>query len=72
MPSHQPLTEQEFKTMFNLLHRYVMTEMDQWGLWKFDTEHRSITKDLTGFANLSSLEVAICSARDPLQFFHGL
>ncbi len=37
MPSHQPLTDQELKTMFNLLHRYVMTAMDQWELWKFNT-----------------------------------
>jgi hypothetical protein len=45
--SHQPLTEQEFRTMFTLLHRYVRTEMDQWELWKFDTDFRKIYIDVS-------------------------
>lgn len=42
MQSQQKLTDQEFRTMFTLLHRYVRTEMDQWELWKFDTTYGKI------------------------------
>ncbi len=47
LQSQQKLTDQEFRTMLTLLHRYVMTEMDQWELWKFDTEFGGIYIDVS-------------------------
>ena len=32
------LSEKEFTEMLRLIERYAATEMDQWELWKFDTE----------------------------------
>lgn len=46
MQSHQRLTDQEFRTLFTLLYRYVMTEMDQFELWKFDTVYGKIYVDM--------------------------
>lgn len=42
MQSHQPPTNPGLKTMFALLNRYVITEMDLWELWKFDTTYGKI------------------------------
>ena len=47
MCSQPKLTEQELRAMFTLLHRYVMTEMDQWELWKFDTDLGKIYIDVS-------------------------
>ena len=47
MQLHQPLTDQEFKTMFTLLHRHVTTEMDQWELWKFDIVYGKIYTEVS-------------------------
>ena len=35
--SNKLLSEDEFKNMINLIHRYAELNMDQWELWKFDT-----------------------------------
>ena len=33
------LTDPEFKQMVQLLSRYMLTEMDQWDAWKFNSEY---------------------------------
>ena len=47
MCSQPKLTDQELRAMFTLLHRYVITEMDQWELWKFDTIYGKIYIDVS-------------------------
>lgn len=47
MQAQPKLTDQEFRAMFTLLHRYVMTEMDQWELWKFDTAFGKVYIDVS-------------------------
>ena len=42
MKSKKQLSDAEFKQMINLLHRYVEQSMDQWELWKFDTDRDKI------------------------------
>ncbi|MCP4163964.1 MAG: hypothetical protein GY760_28205 [Deltaproteobacteria bacterium] len=38
----EKLSESEFKQMFQLLHRYSETELDQWDLWKFKSKYGKI------------------------------
>ena len=33
--------------MVNLLNRYVSTDMDQWELWKFDTDRCAVYIEIT-------------------------
>ena len=35
----EKLTDEEFIKMFQLLSRYMTTEMDQWDAWKFKAEY---------------------------------
>ena len=42
MENKEKLSEKEFTQMIKLLNRYVVTEMDQWELWSFDTNFSKI------------------------------
>ena len=42
MPLEHKLSDDEFRQMFRLLHRYASTEMDQWGNFKFDYEYGTV------------------------------
>ncbi len=34
----EKLSDEEYRLMFQLLHRHSETEMDQWDLWKFESK----------------------------------
>ncbi|MBS0659427.1 MAG: hypothetical protein JSR82_14395 [Verrucomicrobia bacterium] len=36
------MSDSEIRTMFLLLRRYAVTEMDQWDLFKFDANDRKV------------------------------
>jgi len=40
------MTEEEFRTMVNLLHRYAETELDQWDLWRLPTRFGDVLIDV--------------------------
>lgn len=38
----EKLSDAEYKQMFQLLHRHVETQMDQWDQWKFEGTHGKV------------------------------
>lgn len=42
MSLEDKLSDDEFRQMFRLLHRYASTEMDQWDNFKFDYNYGKV------------------------------
>ena len=37
-----PMSDEEFRTMVKLLHRYAETELDQWEAWRLPTTYGDV------------------------------
>jgi hypothetical protein len=42
IPVPDRLTDDELRTLATLLYRFASTDLDQWELWRFGTEHGEI------------------------------
>ncbi len=38
MEESDKLSDEEFKQMMNYLNRYASTDMDQWAMWRFNSD----------------------------------
>ncbi len=47
MNESQKLSESEFSEMLRLIHRFSVSEMDQWEQWKFDSEFGKVFVSIT-------------------------
>lgn len=52
------MSKEEFIQMIQLLKRYASTEMDQWELWKFDTEFSKIYINMSMIPSHEGTEAA--------------
>lgn len=52
------MSKEEFTQMIKLLKRYASYEMDQWEMWKFDTERSKIYIDISMIPSAESSESA--------------
>ncbi|WP_206196920.1 hypothetical protein [Zooshikella ganghwensis] len=41
------MSKEEFTQMLQLIKRYITTEMDQWEMWKFDTDRSRMYIDIS-------------------------
>lgn len=47
MDAENKMTDAEYLEMLRLLRRYASTELDQFDLWKFDTEFGTVYVDVS-------------------------